>query len=409
MPSFRFRHYAWIILSTCFVNLFINYAVQLGYGVILPEMIQELNFSRTAAGTIFNSYLIIYIALTPLTGYLADRLGARRIITAGALILGIGTVLMGTVQTLWMACGFYTLVGIGATGMWIPIIAVVQRWFAPDRRGLALGILSVGYGLGFATVGAAFPWIVNHYSWRYAWYLLGFSALGMAGVNGLLLREDPAAAGTEPWGSKKSYQNTTGPLAPPEEGEGINSMLKNGMFWLIGISYFAVCYSLYAITTYMVDFGGLSGMTMEKASFLATVHGLGQVAGVLIILPLSDLLGRIRTIMISNAFITSALFGIIIIGNSWQVLYVLVGSFALFYGATFPLYGACAGDYFPRKIIATAAGAWTPFFGLGAIAAHWITGWMRDTTGTYHLAFAIAAMMSFLALIMIRFAHTAGR
>jgi MFS family permease len=100
MPNFRFPHYAWIILFTCFVNIFINYAVQLGYGVILPEMIQELNFSRTAGGTIFNAYLIIYIALTPITGYLADRLGARRVITASALILGIGSVLMGTVPGL---------------------------------------------------------------------------------------------------------------------------------------------------------------------------------------------------------------------------------------------------------------------------------------------------------------------
>jgi sugar phosphate permease len=344
MPSFRFPHYAWIILSICFVNLFINYAVQLGYGVILPEMIQELNFSRTAGGTIFNAYLIIYTALTPITAYLADRLGAGRIITAGALILGTGSVLMGTVQTLWMACTVYAIVGIGATGMWIPIIALVQRWFARDRRGLALGILSVGYGLGFATVGAAFPWIVNHYSWRYAWYLLGFSALGMVIFNGLLLRTDPAVVGTEPWGFKKSAEITTGPITPSEEAEGIVSIFGNRMFWLIGLSYFAVCYCLYAITTYMVDFGGQIGMTIEKASFLATVHGLGQVAGVLIILPLSDLLDRRKTIIISNALITSSLLGIIIMGNSWQVLYVLVGCFALFYGATFPLYGACAGD-----------------------------------------------------------------
>lgn len=64
------------------------------------------------------SIFIIYIALTPITGYLADRLSARRVITASALILSIG-----------------------AAGMWIPIIALVQRWFASDRRGLALGIL----------------------------------------------------------------------------------------------------------------------------------------------------------------------------------------------------------------------------------------------------------------------------
>jgi sugar phosphate permease len=293
--------------------------------------------------------------------------------------------------------------------MWIPIIALVQRWFAPDRRGLALGILSVGYGLGFATVGAAFPWIVNHYSWRYAWYLLGFSALGMVVVNGLLLRKDPAAVGTEPWGIQKPAENTPGPIAPEEEAKGLDFILRNRMFWLIGISYFAVCYCLYAMTTYMVDFGGQIGMTIEKASFLATVHGLGQVAGVLIILPLSDFLERRKTIIVSNALIATSLLGIIIIGNSWQLLYALVGCFALFYGATFPLYGACAGDYFPQKIIATVAGAWTPFYGLGAITAHWITGWMRDTIGTYHFAFAIAAMMSFLAMILIRFVRKAVR
>jgi MFS family permease len=79
-----------------------NYAVQPGYGVMGCFqtgwlVTQELNFSRTAGGAIFNSYLIIYIALTPITGYLTDRFGARRVVTACALIPGIGLVLMGTV------------------------------------------------------------------------------------------------------------------------------------------------------------------------------------------------------------------------------------------------------------------------------------------------------------------------
>jgi len=81
-------HWAWIILATCFVNLFINYSVRLGYGVVLPEMIADIKLTRTESGTIFNAYLFTYIALTPLTGYLTDRFGARRIITMCAFILG---------------------------------------------------------------------------------------------------------------------------------------------------------------------------------------------------------------------------------------------------------------------------------------------------------------------------------
>ena len=55
-------HWAWIILGTCFVNLFINYSVRLGYGVVLPEMIKDLGFSRTAGGTIFNAYFFSQLA-----------------------------------------------------------------------------------------------------------------------------------------------------------------------------------------------------------------------------------------------------------------------------------------------------------------------------------------------------------
>ena len=178
-------HWAWVILAICFVDLFINYSVRLGYGVVLPEMIRTLGFGRTAGGSIYNSYLFAYIAVSPFTGYLTDRIGARRVITSCLLILGFAVFLLGTVHTLWSACIIYGFVGLGAAGLWGPVITLVQRWFAFHRRGFALGILGTGYGLGFATMGAVFPWIVANFNWRYAWFFLGGSALVMVAANGL--------------------------------------------------------------------------------------------------------------------------------------------------------------------------------------------------------------------------------
>jgi hypothetical protein len=43
-------HWAWIVLAVCFVNLFINYGIRLGYGVILPEMIRTMGITRKEAG-----------------------------------------------------------------------------------------------------------------------------------------------------------------------------------------------------------------------------------------------------------------------------------------------------------------------------------------------------------------------
>lgn len=396
-------HWAWIILATCFIDVFINYSVRLGYGVVMPEMIRTLGISRTAGGTIYNAYLLCYIVLTPLTGYLTDRLGARWVITACSLILGIGVLLMGTVDTLWTACLFYAVVGLGGTGMWTPVITVVQRWFSPNRRGLALGIMSTGYGLGFATMGAAFPWIVHRFDWRYAWYFLGVAAGGMVLINGLLLRSEPESAGYAAWGGGNDPGSSKKTSSPGRDRDvSMVQVFKNSRFWFIGFSYFSIAYSLYGITTFMVDYAkDQLGFPLEQASLLATVHGFFQVLGVLAILPLSDYLTRRKTIVISNAFIVCCLIGILFTTNSRLLLYVLVAVVAVFYGATWPMYGACAGDYFPKEVMGTVIGAWTPFYGLGAILVHWVGGSLRDLTGSYTSTFALNSAMAAVSIVFM--------
>ena len=74
---------------------------------------------------------------------------------------------------------------------------------------------------------------------------------------------------------------------------------------------------------------------------------------------------------------------------------------AVFYGATFPTYAACAGDYFPRKLIGSVVGAWSLFYGLGVILAHWAGGILRDMTGNYDCSFVINAAMAALGLLVI--------
>lgn len=392
-------HWAWVILAVCLADLFVHSSVRLGYSVVLPEMIGELDLSRVAGGTIFNAYLLTYVILTPLIGYLTDRLGARLVITCCGVALGCGVLLMGSAQSLVGASAAFALAGLGSTGMWTPVLTVVQRWFAPSRRGMALGILSTGYGLGLATVGLAFPWIVSGFSWRYTWYFLGAAALVMVLVNGLFLRSSPEALGGRPWGQKSPPQASSpaGPQTLPAGAMG--RVFRDRVFWIIGLSYFCISYGLFGMTTYMVDYAtNQLGLPLAQASLLATIHGLAQIAGVLTLLPLSDYLGRRNTILISNAGITAALGGIILWGGSWPALCVLVGIMAVFYGATFPIYGACAGDYFPKQVMGTVIGVWTPFYGGGAIVVNWVSGILRDTSGSYEQSFVINAAVAAVGL-----------
>jgi MFS family permease len=312
--------------------------------------------------------------------------------TTCLLIVAVGAGCMGGAQNLWQACLFFGIAGLGSTGIWVPIITLAQRWFAPPRKGLALGILSTGFGVGFAAMGLSFPWIISNFDWRFAWFALGALGVLMVAPNAFLLVSDPAEKGLAAWGGEP---HSPAPAGSRSARIRLIEIWKDRNFWMIGLSYFSIAYSLYGFTTFMVDYAKHQlNMPVAEASGVATIHGLAQVVGMLTVLPASDYLTRKRTILISNTVIALTLAGVLFSGGDWAVVYMLVGLMAVFYGSTFPIYAACAGDYFPKEAMGTVAGAWTPFYGSGAILTHWVTGRLRDVTGVYDHAFIICAAMA---------------
>lgn len=402
-PSSRGIHWAWIILAVCFVNLYINYGIRLGYSVLLPEMIRTMGFTRRQGGDIFNSYFIVYVIFSLFTGYLTDRLGARRVISFFCIILGIGTILMGTAQNFWQACVFYGIVGMGGAAMWTPVITLVQKWFDVKKKGMALGILSAGFGLGFATMGKFYPVVVTHWSWRYCWYILGAAALLMVAANALFLRSKPEDKGLFPWGQLPE-DTAAVKSTPSAQAQKIrfSEIITLPHFWFIGFSYFLIAAALYLILTFMVDYARYElGFPYAKASTLATVHGIGQIVGVLTIPMASDYIGRRMTLILSNTCIALSILSIVFAGGNELWLYASIGFIGAFFGATFPMYGAAGGDYFKREMMGTVIGALTIFYGSGAILANRIGGQIRDATGSFSTPFIIAAVSALFAAVLM--------
>jgi MFS family permease len=395
-------HWGWVILGTSFITLFVNYSIRIGaYSVLLPKMIQDLGINMTQAGMIRAGYFLTYILFSPLTGWLMDRIGGRFVVSFFCLFLGVGTLLMGQAVNLTTAIFYHGIVGIGAAAVWTPISALVQKWFGGNKRGLALGILSPSYALGFGLMGIILPTIVKNYSWRMGWTLLGVSGLILIAINFLLLRDDPEKLGLLPWGETSSSISS-----PPLSKTSFNywDIIRERTFWLIGTSYLFISLGVYIVSDFIVTYGVVElKIPYPIASTFITILALTSIVGGFVLMTLSDYIGRAKSLMVIHSLMALSILFIIFAQNNTLLLMIGIGWFGFIYGPIFPMYAACARDYFPKEVSGRVIGLLTLFYGLGAMVGPIVGGYLADLIGSFRWSFGIGALAAFLASLIIGF------
>jgi sugar phosphate permease len=395
-------HWGWVILGTSFITLFVNYSIRIGaYSVLLPKMIQDLGINMTQAGMIRAGYFLTYILFSPLMGWLMDRVGGRFVVSFFCLFLGVGTLLMGQTSNLTTAILYHGIVGIGAAAVWTPISALVQKWFGGNKRGLALGILSPSYALGFGLMGIILPIIVRNYSWRMGWTLLGVSGLTLIAINFLLLRDDPEKLGLLPWGETS---NSIPSL--PLSGASFNywDIIKERTFWLIGASYLFISIAVYIVSDFIVTYGVVElKVPYPVASTFISILALTSIVGGFVLMTLSDYIGRVKSLVTIHALMALSIFLIILVRDNILLLRVGIGWFGFIYGPIFPMYAACARDYFPKEVAGRVIGLLTLFYGLGAMCGPIVGGYLADLIGSFRWSFGMGALAALLASLIMGF------
>ena len=395
-------HWAWVVLGSSFITLFITYSIRIGaYSVLLPEMIKDLQITKAQAGMIKSAFSLVYLLLAPLMGWLTDRIGGRRVISFFCLFLGAGTFLMGKAENLAGSVIFYSIVGIGAAATWVPIATIIQSWFGIRKRGFALGLLSSSYGLGYGLMGLILPAIVLRYNWRVGWFILGIAGFSLFVLNGLFVREQPQKMGLSPWGGSLEDRKE---VTRSSQSRGYAEILKRGRFWVIGISYFAIAYGTYAVVDFIVTYGVMElKIPYQTASLFITVLAFAGIPGGILIMFLSDHIGRKKSLVIIQALIALTVLFVIFWGKTTSLLMVGMGCFGFFYAPIFPMYAACVRDYFAKEITGTVLGLMTIFYGVGMMVSPALTGHLADVTGSFRWSFGLGALTAFVAAIVIGF------
>jgi len=368
----------------------------------MPEIMKSFNVSKTEAGMIFSSYLFVYTIFSPVTGFITDKIGPRRVLTLYSIPLGIGTLLLGTANSLWSASLFAAIIGFGATSSWVPVILSVQSWFGIKRRGFVLGALQTGINLGIGFFGILLPMLALLYGWRTSWYVLGSLGLILVVVNGLLLMDAVTRR------SIKADEQKTANIGTKNAGtqsQLLRKVFVTRQFWLIGFSYLFIALAILVPMTFITVYATLElKIEYTIATAFYTVMAFSGILGALLLTAFSDRFGRRNAIMICCSLAVAGLLALIAAGSNQALITFSTIIIGFSYGSIWPLYAACAFDYFSPEIIGGVVGLWTVCSGTGMTVSPVIAGYVADVTGTFTFSFFLAIIAAIAALILISLA-----
>ncbi|MBE1441257.1 MFS transporter [Paenibacillus sp. OAS669] len=144
------------------------------FNIVLPEMSEEFQLSIAQVSWISSAYTLIYAVGTVTYGKLADQYKLKSVITFGLVLFGVGSLIGLCSQTFVMALIGRCIQSAGAAAIPATAMLIPVRYFAPERRGVALGMTATGLALGSAIGPVVSSLIVSvaHWRWLFAVPLL---------------------------------------------------------------------------------------------------------------------------------------------------------------------------------------------------------------------------------------------
>jgi OFA family oxalate/formate antiporter-like MFS transporter len=386
------------VIIAGFSTVFVAFGIRYSYGLLLPKMLSDLAISKTGAGAVYSSYFFAYTVCSPLLGLLADRLDVRAILTIFVAVLGVAAYLMSLSNSVVQASIFFALAGIGHSACWAPVVTVVMRWVSEKRRGIALSMVDLGSATTIAFWSVMIPLIIGAYSWRMVWASLGLAAFLVAGMNFFLVRSHPPFE-MEPQGTGSASK------ARIQIKAAYTAILRNKKFYLIGFSYLLISFSILIPFVFLTAYATQElKISYASAAGLVAVIGVAGAIGKLVLGHISDVVGRIKVMMLCGVLAAVGGLGLAYAQN-FIMLILFTSVFGVGFGAIWPVYAASARDLFSKDYSGSIVGLWTVCHGLGSILAPVFAGWAIDTTGTYVWAFmltVISGAISSLLLLPLR-------
>ncbi len=382
---------AWIVAWAALAILTLCYGAPLISVVALKPMAADLDAPRSGPAA---ASALTYLGAAfggIVAGWLAGRLGVRRIVLFGAAMMAAGLVVSASGGLFSLYAGHGVLMGLfGTACMFSPLITYVSRWFE-RRRGAAVALISSGQSVAGAVWPPLLQYGIDEVGWR--WTMVLFAALVVVAVAGLtigFLQAPPDA--TRASGTTGGSPRSTASLG----------LSPNLVMILLMVAVFCCCVPMAVPMQHIVAFCSDLGFASQySAAMLSVLLGSAFLArqfwGWL-----ADRIGGIQTRLWSSLAQATALVGFLLTKDQ-AALFTISAAFGFGLSGLLPAYVIAVREYYSIE-----EANWripTVLFAglLGMAAGGWGAGLLYDHFGDYMPAFSVGMVFNIVNLGVLFF------
>lgn len=406
-----------VLVSMCFAAAFVCYIDRVNISIAIIPMAEHFGWSATQKGLVLSSFFIGYLLGQIPSGWLANRIGGRRMLGAALLLWSLFT----AITPFAAMAGFTALIlsrivlGLGEAATFPAIYNLYGKWIPPQERSRAvaftLGGIPLGTVAGLALSGA----LVARFGWPSVFYVFGAAGIVLALVWFLIIHDAPAR---HPGISAVEREYIAAAVSVPGQERSalpVGRLLAAPAFWALVINHFCSNWILYVLLSWMPSyFRDVQHLNLANAGFAAAAPWLSMfLVGNLSAWVADEMIRRgvpvsfVRKLMQAGGLLGASAFMLLINQAHTPTAAILVMCGALgALGLTWAGFGPNHLEIAPKHAdiligITNTAGTLPGIIGVA------VAGWMLDTTGSYVSVFLLAAgITSVGALVWIVFSRS---
>lgn len=274
LPKFDIFYGWWILVASAAALTLISGVTFWSPTLYVNPLEDDFGWSRAEVTAGFSIAFLMMGFTGPLVGRWVDRSGARWILVAGGVLVGLSFALVATTSSLWQ---WYLYLSINTAFrqliLFIPLQTLVSRWF-DRRRGFALGVLAAASAVGGLLIVPVLRLIIDAVGWEASFVVTGIAVASVFIPLGLIVvRESPADMGTYPDGEKPAPQKA-GAVAPAE-GVSLGTAMRTPIFWALTLGLGIFFFSFFGFMVHQVPYYESVGVSRGvAATFVAIMAGI---------------------------------------------------------------------------------------------------------------------------------------